>query len=73
MQNTSSTLVRTECIVHRLSCLVQVQQVSSNACMQHEQALVLVLRDSSEFRMRKRYLGLSCYLRGLILGVFRCR
>ena len=72
MQNTSSTPVRTECIVRRLSCLVQVQQVSSNACMQHEQALVLVLRDSSEFRMRKRYLGLSCYLLGLI-GVFRGR
>ena len=72
MQNTSSTLVRTDCIVHRLSCLVQVQQVSSNACMQHVQVLVLVLRHSSEIRMRKRYLGRSYYLQGLI-GVFRGR
>ena len=72
MQNTSSTLVRTDYIVHRLSCLVQVQQVSSNACMQHVQVQVLVLRDSSEFRMRMRYLAYSCHLRGLI-GVFRGR
>ena len=72
MRNTSSTLVRTECIVHRLSCLVQVQQVSSNTCMQDVQVLVLVLRDSSEIRMRKRYLGRSYYLQGLI-GVFRGR
>jgi hypothetical protein len=57
--------------VHRLSCLVQVQQVSSNACMRNMQVQVLLLSDSSEFRMRMWYLARSYYVLGLILRLRR--
>ena len=44
-----------------------VQQMSSNACVQNVQVRVLLLSDSSKFRMRMRYLARSYYVLGLIL------